>query len=289
MNMIDTTDKVGLVLPGGGILALESGCGALQAMLDAGMKFDFVYTCSGGALIGALLCSGINFIELFKSLDMNRVLVRNKGIARYLLGKSIYQIEGVDQMVNSVMGDRVFKNMVVNMTDVHTRETYYAYASRSTVIASMSIPKIFPIKKLSGTVFKDSTPYTYNGPMRSVKEEFLLNDTEVYDGGIYNLYPFPSIEDIMKCKKLYCICCPHTISPKEMDDGSSLHQAIYWIYDTLERGFRQCLQAYGGLENVRIYRPEPQRDGSLLGFSKDFKIYYKSYEFMKKIIDGGKI
>lgn len=47
MNMIDTKDKVGLVLPGGGILALESSCGMLQAMLDAGMKFDFIYACSG--------------------------------------------------------------------------------------------------------------------------------------------------------------------------------------------------------------------------------------------------
>ena len=289
MNMIDTKDKVGLVLPGGGILALESGCGALQAMLDAGMKFDFVYACSGGALIGAMLCAGTNFIELFKSLDMDRVLVRNKGVISYLFGKPIYRIEGVDQMLNSVMGDRIFKNMVVNMTDAKTRETYYAYASRSTVIASMSIPKVFPIKRLSGTVFKDTTPYTYDGPMRSVKEEFMLNETEVYDGGIYNLFPFPGIEDIMQCKKLYCICCPHTVSPEEMGKGDSLHQAIYWIYDTLERGFRQCLSAYGGLDNVRIYRPEPQPNGSLLGFSKDFEIYYKSYDFMKKIIEGGKI
>ena len=289
MNMIDTKDKVGLVLPGGGILALESSCGMLQAMLDAGMKFDFIYACSGGALVGALLCSGINFLELFKKLNMDRVLVRNKGFWNYLLGKSIYQIEGVDQMVNSVMGDNIYKNMVVNMTDMHTRETYYAYASRSTVIASMSIPKVFPVKKLTGTVFKDTTPYSYNGPMQSVKEQYFLNETEVYDGGIYNLYPFPPIEDIMKCKKLYCLCCPHTISPEEMDDGGTLHQAIYWIYDTLERGFRQCLAAYGGLDNVRIYRPEPQQNGSLLGFSKDFEIYHKSYEFMKKIIDGGKI
>jgi hypothetical protein len=289
MNMIDTKDKIGVVLPGGGILAVESQAGMLQAMIDSGIKFDFIYACSGGGLSGIMLNSGTNFIELFKKLNMNRVLVRNKGIISYLFGKPIYQIEGVDQMINDVMGDSVYKNMVVNMTDVKTRETYYAYASRSTVIASMSIPKVFPIKKLTGTVFKDTTPYFYDGPMINVKEQYFLNDTEVYDGGIYNLYPFPSIEDILKCKKLYCLCCPHTVSPEDMNNGDSLYQAIYWIYDTMERGFRQCLSAYGGLPNVRIYRPEPQKNGSLLGFSKDFEIYYKSYEFMKKIIDGGKL
>ena len=289
MNMIDTKDKVGIVLPGGGILALESQAGMLQAMLDAGIRFDFIYACSGGGLSGVLLNSGTNFMELFQKLNMDRVLVRNKGIWRYLFGKPVYQIEGVDQMINSIMGDRIYKNMVVNMTDVKTRETYYAYASRQTVIASMSIPKVFPVKKLTGTVFKDTTPYTYDGPMMSTKEQYLLNNTDVYDGGIYNLYPFPSIEDILKCKKLYCLCCPHTISPEEMDDGNTLHQAIYWIYDTLERGFRQCLSAYGGLDNVRIYRPKPQQNGSLLGFSKDFEVYYKSYEFMNNIINGGKL
>ena len=287
--MVDTKNKIGVVLPGGGILALESQGGMLQAMLDAGIKFDFIYACSGGGLSGILLNSGTNFMELFKSLDMDRVLVRNKGVIRYLFGESVYKIEGVDQMVNSVMGDSIYKNMVVNMTDVKTRETYYAYATRSTVIASMSIPKIFPIKRLTGTVFEDATPYSYDGPMRSVRREYFLNDTEVYDGGIYNLFPFPSIEDILKCKKLYCLCCPHTMSPEDMNEGGSLRQSIYWIYETLERGFRQCLSAYGGLDNVRIYRPEPQKNGSLLGFSKDFEIYYKSYDFMKKIIDGGKI
>ena len=166
-------------------------------------------------------------------------------------------------MINSVMGDNIYKNMIVNMTDAHTRETYYAYASRAAVIASMSIPKVFPVKKLTGTVFKDTTPYSYNGPMQSIKEQYFLNETEVYDGGVYNLYPFPPIEDIIKCKKLYCLCCPHTISPEEMDNGGTLHQTIYW--------------------------PEPQQNGSLLGFSKDLEIYHKSYEFMKKIIDGGKL
>lgn len=289
MGMVDTKDKVGVVLPGGGILALESQQGMLQAMLDSGIKFDFIYACSGGGLSGILLNSGTNSLDFFKSLDMDRVLVRNKGIWKYLLGESVYRIEGVDQMVGRVMGDQIYKNMIVNMTDVKTRETYYAFASKSTVIASMSIPKIFPIKRLSGTVFRDSTPYSYDGPMRSVKEEFLLNNTEVYDGGIYNLYPFPPMEDILKCKKLYCLCCPHTISPDEMNDGGNLYQAVYWVYETLERGFRQCLSAYGALDNVRIFRPEPQKDGSLLSFSKDFVVYQKSYDFMKKIIDGGKL
>ena len=286
--MIDTKDKIGIVLPGGGLMATESQTGMIQAMVDNGIKIDFIYACSGGGLSGAIFSSGKDMMKILKSVDIDNVLRRNVGVISYLFGRPIYQIEGVDKMLNSIIGDRIFKNMVVNMTDVKTKETYYAYANRSTVIASMSIPKVFPEKVLTGTVFRNITPYFYNGPMKTVRQEYYLRDTPVYDGGVYNLYPFPDMDKILCCKKLYCLCPPHTVSPEKMNNGGSLYRAIYWIYDTLERGFRQCLSAYGGLKNVEIYRPEPY-DGSMLNFSDNFDLFYKSYNFMNEILKKGEL
>lgn len=287
-SIIDTKNKVGLVLPGGGVLAFESQMGMLLAMREEGFEFDFIYTCSGGGLSGMLWNSGKDIVETITDIDIDKVLVRNKNVLSCLFGKPLYKTEGIEKKFYEIMGDRVFKNMIVNMTDVKTRETYYAFATRSTIIASMSIPRVFPVKLLSGTVFKNSTPYSYDGPMSSKYEEFLLNNTPVYDGGIYNLFPFPDIKDILRCKKLYCLCCPHTLTVEQMNTDNSIKDAIFWIYETMERGFRQSLSAYGGLENVRIFRPEPC-DGSLLNLSKDLEIFYKGYDFMKKMIKENKI
>lgn len=281
--IIDTKDKIGVVLPGGGVKALEAQGAMLQCMLDHDIVPDFAYACSGGALSGAVYFSRVNFLDLFTTTDANQILRMNP-ISSVLSDEGIFSTIGVERLLGKIMGDRVYKNLVVNMTDIATHDVYYALGTRSSVIASMSIPKVFPPRVLNGTVYRATTPYEYDKPMSCVHETFLLKDRPVYDGGVYDLYPMPDYESMRKAKHIFVLCCPADKSPEEMEDNPILIQAINWITETMERGFRQMLAANGGKENVSILRPKPI-EGPMLDWSDDFAVYEHSYKYMDNIIE----
>lgn len=280
--IIDTKNKIGVVLPGGGVKSLEAQGAMLQCMLDYGIKPDFAHACSGGALSGAVYFSGINFMDLFQSIDVNQILKMNK-IYDALSDNGIFSTDGVEKMLGKIMGDKLYKNLVVNMTDVETHDVYYALGTKSSIICSMSIPKVFPPRIINGTVYRLATPYEYDKPMTCSHETFLLKDRAVYDGGVYDLYPVPDYESLKKSKHIFVLCCPADKSPEEMEDNPVILQAINWIIETMERGFRQMLSANGGMENVTILRPSPIK-GPLLNWSENFSVYEHSYKYMDNIL-----
>lgn len=280
--IIDSTNKIGFVLGGGGVRALESQSGAIQCLVDNGIKPDFIYGCSGGALTGAVYFSGVKAIDFFKSIDIGKV-IGFAGLKEALFGDSLLSSDAVERMLFDLLGDRVFENFVVNMTDVETRDVYYAFGNVSTVTGSMSIPKVFQSKILTGTVYKNTTPYRYDAPMKNVQETLFLFNRPVYDGGVYDLYPMPEYESIAKAKHIFVLACPNGKTPEEMNDTSRVGQAVNWIVETTERGFRQLLPVYGGRENVSIIRPKPI-SSPLLGWSDGFTAYYEAYENMSAVI-----
>ena len=280
--IINSENKIGLVLSGGGVRVIEYQLGAIKALLDNGIKPDFIYACSGGSLTGAVYFSGKDFMEVMKTLQPKNFLKANNYLS-VLMGAPVFKIEPVIDAMNRIMGDSVYENMVVNFTDLETHNTYYAKGSKSTVIASMSIPKIFPNKRLTGTVYQNTVPYEYERPSRCVQKLVFINDREVVDGGVYNIIPFPDYDTIKAAKHIFVIHPPANISPEEMERSGHLRQCYNWITEIEERGYRQSLPIYGNMENVSIIRMAPIST-PFFDWSKDFKLYNYAYENMSKII-----
>lgn len=280
--IIRSDNKIGLVLSGGGVRVIEYQLGAIKALMDNGIVPDFIYACSGGGLTGAVYFSGKDFMEVMKTLQPTRFLKSNNYMS-VLFGAPVFKIDPVIDAMNEIMGDSVYENLVVNFTDVETHDTYYAKGSKSTVIASMSIPKIFPIKKLTGTVYQNIVPYEYDKPARCVQKLVFIKDREVVDGGVYNIIPFPDYETIKKAKHIFVIHPPASKSPEEMESDGHLKQCYNWITEIEERGYRQSLPIYGDMENVSIIRMAPINT-PFFDWSKNFELYNFAYENMSKII-----
>ena len=284
--IINSEDKIGLVLSGGGCRGIEGALGMYQCLKDNNIPVDYIYACSGGALAGAIIMSKRNPLDVMKELKPKDFLDMNNPFS-ILFGAPVFKIEPVEKAIYKVIGDSIYSNLVVNFTDLATHETFWAKGSRSTIVASMSIPKVFPPKKLTGTVYQNIEPYDYPGPMKSVHKIIFINNRSVVDGGVYCLHPYPDTLTINKSKHIFTFVCPAGSSPEEMEKSSHLKQCINWITEVEERGYRQSLPVYGDFDNVSIIRPSPINT-PFFDWSNNFELYFHCYDSMFEVVKNNK-
>lgn len=155
---------VGLCLGGGGARGYAH-LGALKAFEEYGIKFDMVAGCSVGSCVGAFICSGMNFTEIY---DIAKQL-QAKDIKRNKIKFMPSSTEGLQELVsNNIKQTNIEdlpKKLYVVSVDAKTgKEVIFSKGELAKAVAgSCAVPGVF---------------YAVN-----------YNDMTLIDGGVMNNIP----------------------------------------------------------------------------------------------------
>lgn len=153
--------KVGLVLGGGGARGLTQ-IGILKVLDKAGVKPDFIVGSSIGAAIGAAIALGITPKEL--ELEVNKYQKKTamtKFIDPCLPKQSLIQGKKIARFLSELYGEKKFSDTLVpffvNATDLASGKEVVLKKGRidQAVLASISVPGIFPPVKIDGKYLID--------------------------------------------------------------------------------------------------------------------------------------
>ena len=274
---------IGVVLPGGGLAALESQAGALKAIFEHhGKPVDYYWGTSGGALTAGLAAAGLqsNMLPFMKSINLDKVIKHNTWVGAALFGQSLYNNRALLPILKQEMGDIPFPNTIVTITDTEAKMTIYAEADYETVFTSGCIPKVFSSYILANKIwYRRSSPQEPDQPIRT---KAVYIDPQVVvsglDGGIYRMFPVPEREVLEQLDRLYIIVPPDSPDQPNINDESTLRQALSWAIETTQREYVNVVSTYGNAPKVIILKPLPI-ESSLLAFSHDFKVFQHSYNY----------
>lgn len=155
---------VGLCLGGGGARGYAH-LGALKAFEEYGIKFDMVAGCSVGSCVGAFICSGMSFTEIY---DIAKQL-QAKDIKRNKIKFMPSSTEGLQELVDNNIKQKNIedlpKKLFVVSVDAKTgREVVFDKGELAKAVAgSCAVPGVF---------------YAVN-----------YNDMTLIDGGVMNNIP----------------------------------------------------------------------------------------------------
>lgn len=160
-----------LVLSGGGLKGLAH-VGVLRALEERGLTPSLVVGSSIGSLVGAAWAAGLPLDGLaaralrVRRRDVFQVAHYDMAVRR-LLSPSIYRREPLDRLIESVLGDRTFEDLIhpllVSTVDLNSGEQIVWGASperrdvrlADVVFASCALPGIFPPREIRGRWFVD--------------------------------------------------------------------------------------------------------------------------------------
>lgn len=168
--------NIGFVLSGGGARGFAH-LGFLEALNEAGIRPDIISGTSAGALAGVLYADGYAPKEI---LSMFKMMSRLELMRPTLPKEGLLQINVISKLLRNNLRAKTFKDLkiplIVSATDINNgRIVYFSEGDLiETVIASSSIPVIFPPVKIG--------EFTY------------------VDGGILDNFPIKPLENICRIK-----------------------------------------------------------------------------------------
>lgn len=251
---------------GGGCGQLQSASGVLQALDQAGIKFDSYLGSSAGACIAGLHASGVSGQQLSQLIQQTPVDQLYKFSVPGFLGQFIgctdyiYTTDGIYELLMKYMTKDAQRKVKVAITQASTYKPYMAAATPITVLASAAIPQIFNKVKIGNKYY--------------------------VDGGVKNMIPVPKITQLDKYQHIYMILCPQG---QYKDPGSGiLKQAISAFLQTMDRQITQIYQqGWADLPNVTVIQPKTDTV-KLLGWSQDFKLNKLAYQYTKQVLEKKK-
>jgi NTE family protein len=171
-----TKYKIGFVLSGGGARGFAH-LGFLEALNEAGIYPDVIAGTSAGALAGVLYADGYSPREI---LSMMKTGSRFELLRPALPREGLLQISVIVKLLRKYLRSKTFSDLKIPMfitaTDINNGKVVYFSQGEllDIVIASSSIPVIFPPKK--------------------------IGDTTYVDGGVLDNFPVKAIENICRIK-----------------------------------------------------------------------------------------
>lgn len=164
--------KIGLVLSGGGIRGIAH-LGVLQALTEAGIKFDMVSGTSAGSIVGSLYCQGIPPYEIFQAFlktklyKFLRPAFRTPGLLSLDLTRSLF-LEYLPH--DSFEGLKT--QMVIAVTDFSEGRLVYLSSGKliQAILASSSIPGVFKPIIIDNKMYLDGGILN-NFPIEPVRKE----------------------------------------------------------------------------------------------------------------------
>ena len=255
------TPPIAAVLCGGGARgALEVGF--YRALVDLGIRIDYLVGSSVGALNGAAIAAGLSpeaLVEIWEHIDRKDIASPNwRGWLRPWRCSGAYTLEPLRRLVQRVLPVSRFERLVTPLTIVTTDLTTGrpAYWERSgdliePLIASMSLPGVFPPVELAGR------PHV--------------------DGAITNNLPVDRACALgaQSTVSILCTCCPAPRMPPRHALGvlkrSFLVSLDYLSNDNLERYRSRGMR-------VHIVQPRFAVDVGLLDFRYTWDLIEVGYE-----------
>jgi NTE family protein len=237
--------KIGIVLSGGGIRGIAH-LGVLQALSEAGIKFDMISGTSAGAIVGALFSQGLEPFEILQIFLQTRVI----RFLRPAFGTpGLLSMDHARSLFIRYLPHDSFSGLQIPLTITATNfsEGKLVYFSSGKLIecilASSSIPGVFK-------------------PM-------IIDDNMYVDGGVLNNFPIEPLKQ--HCDFIIGSSCNHISAVKRIVNFRKLIEraAIMSINADMEMKCQYC--------DVLI-EPEGMGATSIFDVKKAEDIYWLSYE-----------
>lgn len=167
--------KIGFVLSGGGARGFAH-LGFLKALNEAGIYPDVIAGTSAGALAGVLYADGYTPEEILK---ITNVASRFDLMRPTLPREGLLQISGIAKLLKTHLRAKTFSELkiplYVTATDINNAKVVYFSEGDliETVLASSSIPVLFPPVKLGKFHFVDGGVLD-NLPIRAIENICLI-------------------------------------------------------------------------------------------------------------------
>lgn len=234
--------KIGIVLSGGGIRAIAH-LGVLQALSDAGIKFDMISGTSAGSIVGALFAQGIEpyeILQIFLKTRLSKFLRPVFGTTGLLSMDHAHSLFMQYLPHDSFSGLQI--PLTITATDFSAGKLVYFSSGKliQSILASSSIPGIFKPIIIDGKMFVDG------GVLNNFPIEPLRPYCDFIIGSSCN--HLPEVERIVNFRKLIeraaimsinadmemkCQYCDVLIEPEGMGATSVFEvkkaEEIYWL------------------------------------------------------------
>jgi len=168
--MNDVQYRIGFVLSGGGARGFAH-LGFLEALNEAGIYPDVIAGTSAGALAGVFYADGYTPREILKITNTGS---RFDLLRPTLPREALLQISGITKMLKTHLKAKTFRELkiplYVTATDINNAKVVYFSEGDlvETVIASSSIPVLFPPVKLGEFYYVDGGVLD-NLPVRAIE------------------------------------------------------------------------------------------------------------------------
>jgi len=157
--------KIGLVLSGGGISGVAH-LGVLQALTEAGIKFDRISGTSAGSIVGALFAQGIEPTEILKVFMRTHLY---KYIRPALRAKGLMSLDKFRTLLLEYLPHDSFEGLkiptVITATNFNECKVTYFRSG-----ASSAIPVFFKPIPIAGKIYIDGGILN-NFPVEPIKSE----------------------------------------------------------------------------------------------------------------------
>ena len=274
--------KYAFVCSGGGVMGIEAIGGMIESLRDNhNITPDRIYACSGGSIPSALYYKNIDLMPFFKSYKVTD-MIKIRSLFDLWRGKSLYDSNNMKQLFEELIGYDFNKKLVVNVTDKLTRNTCYVYGNCISVMGSMAIPEVFDSQYITADGWIIDTSYQSEDVVRSARIiPTTLNQTEVYDGGVYDICPIPPIDQLNDVDRVIVLMCSES---KNIDlrTANRVQRAVDAIMATTEREYKDTIRTYTGDKRFVLLRPN-QFDAPLLDWSDNFGCYNNAYNYVKNV------
>ena len=264
------------IIQGGGFRQIENAIGILKAIEEiypVDPEKEFYWAASAGAPVAAMAASGYTAVQIEE-------LVRNtkaSDLKKFDLGHTIKKLlrikqsyvfnnKGMYEFIKSHMTGRATKHVQVSLTRVKDFQSVMMPATPESVLASTSIPEVFPIVK--------------------------IGDEYYYDGGIKNNCPTPDICSIncMCCTQyryVFFILCPFTTpNDKTYTEYESLITRLYFLFnEVMDREIAQIREnGWDRLLNCTVIQPPVYPESSLLDWSPNYGLIDHAYNYARDLL-----
>jgi predicted acylesterase/phospholipase RssA len=245
---------------------IECHAGAWLAFEEAGLRPRHVTGCSAGALVSALQASGMaaaDGLKVLRSFDADWLVNRRTAWkARALLGdlESIADPSHIEGKLADLLPPR-FDDLRIPLTVAATRMdqdfgsacSLEAGALRTAVMASMSIPGVWPYCLHHGQ------PYS--------------------DGGTTSPFPLPGFVD-----GFTAVVVVEIASPDFIDRDKNVISRLLWCYEQCTRSWKRRIKAaYSHYPNIHWLTLDPG-DGSCLDWSPKHAAIADAHDAAKRFL-----
>ena len=260
-------------IEGGGVRQIENAAGVLLAMYDHNIHPTYFWGSSAGAVIAGLMASHMSPAKLVSLIQKTPIedLFIPQPLYRQLLNfipgctTALLDPTGTYNLLKQYMSVDARDSARVAVTKMRSKTNpkplaQLCEATPATVMASMSIPCVFP--------------------------PVIINGEKYEDGGVLNILPLPTWEEADEYEHIYIILCNDDATDKDPSIPGIVRKALTALLDTMNRERVAFYESgWPSRENVTVFKTSPF-PSSLLDWSENHGLISHAYRETVRTITG---